>query len=486
MPKSKTSSEVDRVPCNAFSNEDAEPPKSPEAYAAFLEEHGYVVISVPWFAGKQNACRMRKEFEQEVIAFPEFTVRPNFDQVAKYPGNATKYDDTLAYRRYGLGGTSFLGAASVFHNMFVRRMREKVMHTVIECLFQAYVRDILMDTRQEYNIQQFVDRVMIRPKFDSASPEGWHRDEAPGMAKDDKTYGGWINLDTEDQFLSCAPSTHKRHLHIDRPYVRGENGFSKIDKKDHPVYKGASTRIRVPPGCILVFQEDLVHEVMSMELTYTSVRQFFGWRLTKETTIDLKPNNKPRKLNPDEFRELFHDQAVIPIKSGQMPEMYPTSFNDLYKKIQLPRWHKFKHENMVPNVMPPESEKGKNNYMKSLRQLHHEGSITMMHPDYDDRELAILVPGKHFVILNPRTGEREPVSLHDSVEGRLPRPRTHAQKERPLQEEDEVVFLQTKPASKKMKKRKIIESSSSDSSDDVVYMKTQQGACSKHKTRRKK
>ena len=166
-----------------------------------------------------------------------------------------------------------------------------------------------------------------------------------------------------------------------------------------------------------------------------------------------------------------------------MPEMYPTSYNSLYKTEQLPRWHKFKAENMVANVMPPNSEKGKNNYMKSLRQLHREGAITVMHPDYDDRELAILVPGKRFIMLNPRTGEREPVSLHEEVVASATASATAHPLPRHSSEEVVIIELKAPAPSTLSKKRRTIASSSSlcsstgssssDSGDDVVFIKTQ-------------
>ena len=415
-PKKKTEkirSDVDRVPCSNFTNHVA-PMRGPAVNAAHLDEHGYVVICVPWFSGKQNACRLRKELEQEVLQFPEFTVHPSFANVSKYPGNAKKYNDALPFQRYGLGGTSFLGAASVFHNRLVRKLRDQVMHTLIERLFRAYVRDILRDTTHEYKLQQLVDRIMIRPTGDKADAESWHRDTAPGMNAD-KTFGGWINLDTESQYFGCVPGTHKKHLHTSEPYERrsGDKGFGPIKKDHHHLYAAAKQIIEIPPGCILVFQEDVVHEVMAIELKYTTVRQFFGWRLTKQSNVTLKSDAIGRSLTNAEFITMMHEQAVIPLKSGQNPEMYPRNFNTYNINKVGARWKKFKRENMVPNVMPPESEKGKNAYMKSLADLHAEGSISRMHPPYEHHEIQMLLPNKTFRLTNPRTGHREVVSLHD-------------------------------------------------------------------------
>jgi len=425
------------------------------ANAAHLDAHGYVVICVPWFHDKKNSivARMRAEFEAEVMKFPEFTVRPKFADVRSLPGGLDKYDETEQYLRYGLGGTSFLGAPSFQHNAFVRRLRDRVMHTLITHLFRAYVRDILRDEKREYKLHQFLDRAMIRPAGDVAQAESWHRDIAPGMREDDLTFGGWINLDDKTQFFTCVPTTHKRNLHTDEPYTprsRVKKGFAKIETQHMNAYENSKelTVVKIPPGCILVFQEDLVHKVTANPMDYTSVRQFFAWRLTKSNNMDLIPEAAKKirhALSNDEFKNLLHAQAVIPLKSGQWPDMYSPSVGS----YQKPRATKFVTENLVEGAMKPSPQ------IRVVNSLHHlwtAGKITHMHAPYKEHEIAMLLPGDAFHLTNPETGRLELISLHDGDTFAGPSHRAS-----PARNDEENVFDDTidrNPKKKKTKSRK--------------------------------
>jgi len=156
-----------------------------------------------------------------------------------------------------------------------------------------------------YRKEAIVDRLMVRPKSVSPGKESWHRDEAKNALVDDIVLGGWWNFDDSSNFLSCIPSSHAG--------VVGNGGFSLVPKENASILNTQSALVEVPRGCILLFNEKILHEVRSKRLNYVSYRLFLGWRLTKsDTPLDTR------------LIEKLETQAPMQIKSGQEPMMWST------------------------------------------------------------------------------------------------------------------------------------------------------------------
>jgi hypothetical protein len=221
---------------------------------------------------------------------------------------------------------------------------------------------------------QVVDRMMIRPAGVSPSPELWHRDEAKGLEPGEFAFGGWINLDDADQTFIGVP-----HSHLD---AKSESrGFYTISKFLHKDCAERSVRIRVPPGHILIFYENLIHCVASATKKYPSYRQFISWAVTKSEKVII-PGLDSR----------IEDQAIIPLKSGQLPP--------IYAKLHLVNWPE-KTSAFAKNVKPEYRSKhtfksGRfagttirvpQRFMKSLREMNHP-----MYPEYSEYETKILHP----------------------------------------------------------------------------------------------
>lgn len=157
------------------------------------------------------------------------------------------------------------------------------------------------------------ERVVYRRAGSTTSAESYHRDESRAAASSDVIFGGWINVGVSDNFFSCVPGTHVAL----RP-ARGK-GFAKITASEVSAQKYAS-RLRVvvvPPGHILVFYEHIVHIVhpATVKVGQEVLRQHLGWRIT-DSSFPLTADVDAR----------ISEQAVMPLKSGQMPPMYPTSY----------------------------------------------------------------------------------------------------------------------------------------------------------------
>ena len=263
-----------------------------------------------------------------------------------------------------LGGFGALGTASSFHHPFIRKLRYYI-YKKISRIFKG-------DPRK---LEYIIDRAMYRPSGQSPVSETWHRDEAPNALEEDTIYGGWYNIDTEhDQMFSCIPGTYTE--------VQGHGGFSKIPKEMKKELDTKSKKIIIPPGHIIIFNENTIHEVNPHKKNYTMTRMFTGWRLTNSDT-PLTPN----------LDKILDEQDVVPIKSGQIPSMYSKShlmfhhklLEDMAKSLlkECTYNHTFKsgkHKGQIkifPKIISP-----------SLKELG------ILYPKYKKAEKKILYPHK--------------------------------------------------------------------------------------------
>jgi hypothetical protein len=265
-------------------------------------------------------------------------------------------------------------------------MREVIMYIAIEKLFRDY-KQLYLDP--SYNIEQIIDRIMIRPPKDVASAEAWHRDEAPkaDVVNGDLTFGGWINYDKESQYFSCVKGSHKN---LDITKRDKKKGFHKVDKADIPTYKANKSLVEIPSACIIIFIEDLVHEIFNNKKSikqYTSIRQFFGWRLTKHVN---------QSIHGDQLRPMLQNQSVIPLKSGQTPALYPKTC--IMYTLQRERKDKFIEEALIS----PDILNVKTRSIKSLKEINVE-----MYEEYKEREIKMLFSSNKFELSNPYTNEIE-------------------------------------------------------------------------------
>lgn len=325
-----------------------------ESLAYILKRDGVVVITDTYFSKHLEKCR--KEFLEESKHFPEFLE---------------------GVKKFVVGGFAALGNASSFHNPTVRRFREIIMMEVIVQVFS----DFMMTMPKNYKLEQIIDRMMIRLQGESPSKETWHRDEANLASPDDLTFGGWLNLDNNNQYFSCVKGTHT--------VQRGAGGFSKIKKTEHTKLNEASVKIKIPPGAILIFYEHLVHEVVPSKAKYTMCRLFTGFRIT--TSNDpLIPN----------LKEILDNQGVVPLKSGQIPPMY-AKLHWVNHIDMLKTWSEqhMKEECLEVKTYKTGKRAGQqvkivHNIMKSLREYNFP-----LYPKYTKEEVAIYKPNRKWELL---------------------------------------------------------------------------------------
>jgi hypothetical protein len=317
-----------------------------------LQEFGYVVISCI-----ANTEQLRNEFKQTCVAFPEYKTHD--------PGGL-----------YVLGGFAALGNPASFHNPFVRRLREM-------CMAEILIRGVIPKPSDDHKIEHIIDRMMLRRNGLGPSAESWHRDEAVGTLSDDVVYGGWINLDDKEQYFSCVPKTH-------RNTKNDHGGFAKISKDDIQKYKHDKSKITVPPGSILIFNEDIIHEVLPTASKIDSYRLFLSWRVTT--------SDKPLILNLD---SIIETQGVVPLKSGQIPAMYSKlHWTNWWEKLKI-----FSGTFKDICLCDITVKAGKN--MGEIRRLvyRHMPSLMVlklpMYPVYTDHEKQMLHPNNEFLLRAP-------------------------------------------------------------------------------------
>lgn len=192
--------------------------------------------------------------------------------------------------------------------------------------FDAYtaVREHVFESRAdrdpELHMHAIVDRVVVLPAGKTPMREAWHRDEAPFAGDTEAIYGGWLNLDACDQLFSCVPGTHQR----DRG--EGGHGFAPIAPSDRAEFAARKEHIRISPGHLVIFHEDIVHEVIATKFSYDIVRVFVGFAFGPfgSPLIDRQLARVRYPCNvPSSLADALERKCVVPIKSGQCPSFYP-------------------------------------------------------------------------------------------------------------------------------------------------------------------
>ena len=370
---------------------------NPLQIAQKLRRDGYVVV--PGVNGK----RMRSIIEGVLLRAPEFKKRVRLSEVD-------------AFNRFVCGGTAFVGTPSVFHSMETRRWHHEtaamLMPMIQEMAEQSEIPDVKL-------ARILFDRIQIRPAGESPMAESFHRD-LPGMEEDEGEeeicVGGFQNCDDADQKFCGIKGSHL----MDPP---PGTGFAKIDKQGQKIYAqmlaaqanqedtDSKGKIIVPPGHLILFvnamrvngkRGGLVHAVNAAKVRYTSVKIFFGFRLTTADTTGMVGMDKKR-LSFEELEQRMRDNDVIPLGSGQTPAFYPGMYHVIPKL--LPSAKRVIDEMLVPGAMryPLDQANSRDDFTRSTKSLKDMG--VPLHPPYREDEFACMRPQQDVRIYNFETGE---------------------------------------------------------------------------------
>ena len=278
------------------------------------------------FEGEQERMEWVASMKHAVDNAPEFVETYWGENHGALAGQVRSLFE-MTQTNIAAGGFAALNHPSSFHNQFVRSLRMRAHGEVV-------FRDLFGMMAEggansgSTHLEQVVDRMMIRRSGQSPTAEAWHRDVAVGTRPGDRVFGGWINLNSFNQQFSCVLGSAHEARDPDSPV-----GFATIPSKDHPEIVARSSKVIIPPGHLIVFNEDTIHEVASQALSGQSLlRLFMGWRLSQ-----WAPNAPtPKPLIVDLDRRL-NEQEGMPLKSGQHRHYR----NDDYFQSKMPNARKF-------------------------------------------------------------------------------------------------------------------------------------------------
>ncbi|CAE7563522.1 unnamed protein product [Symbiodinium natans] len=246
-----------------------------------LSSDGVLVLPV---LGADVMC-IRRQLRAAMASFPEFQ----------------KGADRLV-----LGSFGALGNPASFHHPCVRRCRWRCFEAALG-VFRNYVQRFAES--ESWRLELLWDRLCVRKQGDKMSRETVHRDIAKYKLDSDKIFGGWLNLDCRAQFFHCVPRSHRQNHH-------GRHGFCREERGNQKMH-----RVEVEPGGLVVFYQDILHEVPRETVAEDSFRLFVGWRLTQSdrSLQDLAATADPGIPDTD---AIFDTQGVPLLPSGQKPPMY--------------------------------------------------------------------------------------------------------------------------------------------------------------------
>lgn len=343
-----------------------------------LHKNGFCILQI---LSPDDTHRYSELLTQDMQEFPEYV---------------TGHD----LHKQVLGSFGALGNPSSFHCQTVRDLRVLV-HNKVQFLMRT-LKNHQGDTIPA-NFEQIIDRVAIRSKGSKQGGESWHRDIAPS-ASNDMVFGGWLNLDkptgdrTHWQTFSCQAGTHREDS---RTRVAGDKGFCILPDELQVKYnKLRQPPVFIKPGQLLVFNERLVHEIAkTTQKADIMLRLFMGWRLS-DSSDPLTPN----------LDQLLHDQAVVPIKSGQLPRIYPKLYwtnhafpkkegakslqdlNDQFKPSVYVKKQMLSGKHKGKSLWVPHEPVGNKAHMTSLRKLSEVDETIIMYKPYTESEMKILKP----------------------------------------------------------------------------------------------
>lgn len=211
---------------------------------------------------------------------------------------------------YVLGAFGAFGNPASFHSQEIYHLRYIIFNKL---------KSLFKNLDPDRKLEMLFDRLAIRREGTTLGGETFHRDTCSIQDEEDKIYGGWINLDSEEtQYFSCVPGTH---------LCKGRGGFEKIEGK----YKDTKVKIAVKPKSIIIFDQNIIHEIFSQKIKKTNIRLYLGWRHTYSNVPLLNdPKDNQRNINV-----ILRDQIVPVLPSGDIPYMYSKQHPGLHRHMVI-------------------------------------------------------------------------------------------------------------------------------------------------------
>lgn len=243
-----------------------------------LEADGFAVIPCCAPAGRAALrAALRASLADHVEYTAAFRARllEDFDRAAAGKalgplGKQARFD-----RRPVGGDFGALAVPSSFHSRFARRLRRELAELLEPTL--RFVEDLRLASaaggpprRRARGV--CYDRVKYYGTVDYR--EGLHRDEAV-LRTGGRAIGGWANLSAaSEQRFHCVRGSHWGHA-VEMGGRR--SGFGAVkDPAEKAALQARMEAVTVPPGHVLVFYEDIAHEVARNPAGFELSERFFN------------------------------------------------------------------------------------------------------------------------------------------------------------------------------------------------------------------
>lgn len=265
------------------------------------------VVIIPLFE-PETIPDLRQRFETELAAQPIFKSHKKFKPVA--------HEISPTCGTYTLGSFGGIGTPEIFHNRLAADLRLKAF----QAAYPMFIALTHILGFEHTHLSARYDRWQLKPKGSQVGAESWHRDEG-GCREGDLIFGGWINLDPDSQHFSCVPGSQPP-ANLDR---KGRNFFLPPEKTKIWAKKYKHL-FEIPPGCMIIFYQDILHEIVSKKIKdYHRYRQFTGFQLSK-TGEPLEDNIK-----------MLETQGLPTLPGGMVPPMFAKNHASYHlDKILIP------------------------------------------------------------------------------------------------------------------------------------------------------
>lgn len=300
----------------------------------------------------------------------------------------------MEHTKFVLGGVGYVPFASLWYDPVVRRITKRAYETAIKT---SAFDGILDDTKY---ISMLPDRPLVRFPTQKVNEKGkWHQDDAANSVEHtDTIFGGWVNLNTDvTQYFKAIPKTHKKDHPIFESLEQkngGKRGYANFtSEKDQKFLKKyweshVQNLIEIPPGHILIFEETLIHTVFPNPPIDKPI-------LRLHTSFNISSNNVPLHDRPIQakhrknrkLRELFQDQELVPVRSGQNTPIY-SPFNlfpnnvHAVDELSLHYISACKKNDRVVRFLP------------SLKKICENSTNIAIHPPMTEEEIGYYIPHK--------------------------------------------------------------------------------------------
>lgn len=229
-----------------------------------------------------------------------------------------------------VGGFGALGTADSVHAEAIRNLRRNEYEAVLPVLEGVAELESAKFPDGTAYMSCLYDRFMIRKAGKQPTSEAPHRDTSPTGPPGALIYGGWVSL-RETQSLICFPGSQGNTqgsgfttAKMSSSRLKAWRAAAKQATRNYlteyadriPAFQTAldsgARGVPCPEGHILIFEQNLEHEVAGNKGKVDSVRLFTG--------AMISPTDDP--LFPDTI-DVLTEYAVPLIKSGQATPLWP-------------------------------------------------------------------------------------------------------------------------------------------------------------------